>query len=160
MEPPPPSPTSAPPPEPGDKPLERKPARHLTLLAFAAITLSFVAVPGYGAGPILGVILLAISLVLRRRGYDVRRPIAAAISAFVISALSAGACQLFFLRPAEVSGADERRQDRVEERFERAFETSEAPPPPRRSREERPADASTLDAGAGFGDDAGSAATR
>lgn len=157
--------TSAPSPDPPPEPsgsssaprrLERKPARHLGLLGFAAIALSLVSVPSWGAGPLLATVLLAISLVLRRRGYDVRRPIAVAVTAYVISAISAAACQQLFLRPAEVSGKDERRQEKVEERFERAFEMSEAPPPPRRSGTR----ASTLDAGAGFGDDGGMAGER
>lgn len=129
------------------RPLERKPTRHLGLLAFAAIALSFVAVPSWGAGAVLATLLLVIALVLRARGYDARRPIRAAIAAYVISAVSAGACQALFLRPAEVTGREERRQDTVEERFERAFETSEAPPPPR----QKAPGASTPDAGAGAG---------
>jgi hypothetical protein len=124
--------------------LEGKRARHLTLLAFAAIALSFVSMPSYGVGPALAVILLIVCAIQRSRGYDVKRPMIAGVSALAISAISAGSCWWFFLRPAEVSGREERRQDRVEQRFEDAFEKKEAAPPPRR-----------LDGGSMFVDDAG-----
>jgi uncharacterized protein (TIGR03382 family) len=106
-----------------------------------------VSVPSYGAGPALALVLLVTSLILRRRGYNVRRPLAAALSAV--------ACEELFLRTAEVTGADERRQDRVEDAFDRAFEEKAAPPPPRRGRDRSDAGAGTLDGGAVFGDDAG-----
>lgn len=132
----------------------RAPPPGLRALAFAAIALSFVAVPGWGAGPALAIVLLAIALVLRRRGYQVRRALIAAALALVISAISAGSCVWFFLRPAEVSGRDEIRHGRADARFDDAFDRTAAPPPPRRHRAD--GGAATLDGGTAFGDDAGS----
>ena len=103
-------------------------ARGLTLLSIVAVGLSPFSVPTFGVGTALGVVLIGTAIILERRGYRARGPLAAGVIAVVVGATSAGACGWFFLRTAEVTGKEEIRQDRVEDRFDKAFETSERAP--------------------------------
>lgn len=102
----------------------RRRARGLTLWAFIALVLSPFSVPTFGAGFILGGLLIVVCVILWRRGLDARRPLAAGIVAVSISVVSAGACGVLFLRPAEVVGGEARRQGRIERRFDRAFDAA------------------------------------
>jgi hypothetical protein len=99
-------------------------ARGLTLISFLALVLSPFPIPTFGVGIALGVFLIVVCAVLMKRGYRARAPLAAGIVAVVVGAASAGACGWFVLRTVEVTGGEEVRQDRVEDRFERAFEDS------------------------------------
>lgn len=103
-------------------------ARGLTLLSIVALGLSPFSVPTFGAGTALGVVLIGIAIILERRGYRARGPLAAGVVSVVVGATSAGACGWFVLRTAEVTGKEEIRQDRVEDRFDQAFENSERAP--------------------------------
>lgn len=103
-------------------------ARGLTLLSILAVALSPFSIPTFGVGAALGVFLIIAGALLERRKLRARGPIAAGIVALVLSAVSAGACGWFVLRPAEVKGREERRQDRVEDRFDEAFKNSDRPP--------------------------------
>lgn len=103
-------------------------ARGLTLLSIVALLLSPFSIPTFGTGMGLGVILIGIAIILERRGYRARGPLAAGVVSVVVGATSAGACGWFVLRTAEVTGREEVRQDRVEDRFDKAFEKSERPP--------------------------------
>ncbi|MDP2341736.1 MAG: hypothetical protein Q8O67_12325 [Deltaproteobacteria bacterium] len=115
----------------GDVPLVELPkprARGLTLISILALVLSPFPIPTFGVGIALGVFLIVACIVLTRRGYRARAPLAAGVVAVVVGAASAGACGWFVLRTVEVTGGEEVRQDRVEDRFERAFEDSERAP--------------------------------
>jgi hypothetical protein len=128
----------------------RRRARGLTLWAILALALSPFSLATFGAGFFLGAGLVVVSVVLQRRGYRVRGPLAAGLVAVASSLGFAGACGWLFLRTAEVTGREEARQDRVERRFDRAFEAAAEAPPP--------VSASSTPAGAkhrASGDDAG-----
>ena len=108
--------------------LSKPRARGLTLLSTVALLLSPFSVATFGIGIGLGVVLIGTAIILERRGFRARGPLAAGIVAVVVGGTSAGACGWFVLRTAEVTGKEEVRQDRVEDRFERAFENSERAP--------------------------------
>jgi hypothetical protein len=89
-----------------------------------ALALAPFSVPTFGAGIALGIGLIVVGVVFQRRGFAARRYIAFGVVAVVLGVASAGACGWFVLRPAEVTGREERRQDRVEARFDSAFDSA------------------------------------
>jgi hypothetical protein len=113
---------------PEDAPRAKRRARGLTLWAIIAVALSPFSVATFGAGLVLGVGLIVVSLVLERRGLRARGPLAAGIAAVASSLLFAGACGWLVLRTAEVTGREEARQDRVERKFDRAFDAAGGAP--------------------------------
>jgi hypothetical protein len=78
----------------------------------------------------MGLLLLVVSVVLRRRGVHTRGLFLAGLLAVTLSLVSAGACGWLVLRTAQVSGREEARHDRVERRFDRAFDAAGRAPPP------------------------------
>jgi hypothetical protein len=111
-----------------DVPTRRRRARGLTLWAVVAVVLSPFSLATFGAGLFLGVGLIVASLLLERRGARARGPLIAGIVAVASSLISAGACGWLVFRTAEVSGREEARQERVERRFDRAFEAAGGAP--------------------------------
>ncbi|MBM4282485.1 MAG: cytochrome d ubiquinol oxidase subunit II [Deltaproteobacteria bacterium] len=107
----------------------RQRARGLTLWAVVAMALSPFSVPTFGAGALLGMALIVVALLLERRGIRARGPLVAGIVAVASSLAFAGACGFLVLRTAEVTGREEARQDRVERRFDRAFDAAGRAPP-------------------------------
>jgi hypothetical protein len=102
----------------------RRVVRGLWAASALALALAPFSVPTFGAGIALGVGLIVVGVVFQRRGFAARRYIAVGVIAVVLGVASAGACGWFVLRPAEVTGGEERRQDRVEARFNSAFDNA------------------------------------
>jgi hypothetical protein len=144
---------------PDDAPARRRRARGLTLWAIVAVALSPFSLATFGAGFFLGGGLIAVSLILERRGLRARGPLVAGIVAVASSLAFAGACGWLVFRTAEVTGRDEARQDRVERRFDRAFDAAGgAPTSSRSSRSSSPPASRAPPTGAEHspaGDDAG-----
>ena len=108
--------------------LEKKPARGLLAWSIVAILLSPFAIPTFGIGVALAIGLIVVAAIFQKRGFDARGHLAAGIVALSLGLVSAGACGWLFLRPAEVTGREAVRQDRVESRFDRFFNNAtEAP---------------------------------
>ena len=103
-------------------------ARGLAAWSVVALLLSPFAINTFGIGAALAIGLVVVSAVLQARGFDARRPMAAGIAALAINASSAGACGWLVLRTAEVTGREAVRQNNVELRFDRAFDSATAPP--------------------------------
>lgn len=97
-------------------------ARGLTLWAIVAVAMSPFSIPTGGVSVVVALGLIAVALVMRFRGFNATRPLVAGVVAVCGNMISAGACSYLFLRPAEVSGHEATRQDRVEDRFDRAFD--------------------------------------
>jgi len=109
--------------------LEKRPARGLLAWSIVAIVLSPFSIPTFGVGLALGVGLIIVAAIFQRRGFDARGHLAAGIVAVTLGVVSAGACGWLFLRPAEVTGKEATRQNRVEAKFDRFFNNAtEAPP--------------------------------
>ncbi len=109
--------------------LEKRPARGLLAWSIVALVLSPFSIPTFGIGLALGVGLIVVAAVFQKRGFDARGHLAAGIVAVALGVASAGACGWLFLRPAEVTGKEAVRQNRVEARFDRFFDNaSDAPP--------------------------------
>ncbi len=107
---------------------ERRRARGLTLWSVIALVLSPFSIPTLGMSAVIAAGLVVVSLVLRWRGFDARRPCVAGIVALVLNAVSAGACSWLVLRTAEVGGSEAARQETIERDFDRVFEDATKPP--------------------------------
>lgn len=116
--------------------LSRPRARGLTLLSVTAMGLAPFSIPTFGVGIALGVFLIITSFLLTRQGYRARGPLLAGIISVGLGCASAGACAWFVLRTAEVTGTEEAHQDRVEDRFDRAFSGSKSEPQVNRTEKE------------------------
>jgi hypothetical protein len=102
----------------------RRVVRGMWAWSALALVLAPFSVPTFGAGIVLGIGLIGVGVVFQRRGFAARRYIAVGVTAVVLGVASAGACGWFVLRPAEVTGREERRQDRVESKFDSAFDNA------------------------------------
>lgn len=102
----------------------RRVVRGLWAWSALALALAPFSIPTFGAGVALGVGLIVVGVVFQRRGFAARRYIVAGAVAVALGVASAGACGWFVLRPAEVTGREERRQDRIEHRFDSAFDSA------------------------------------
>jgi hypothetical protein len=103
-------------------------ARGLLVWSVVALAMSPFSIPTFGVGAALAVGLIVVAGILQSRGFDARRPLAAGIVALSLNAVSAGACSWLVLRTAEVTGREAVRQDKVEDRFDKAFDNATAPP--------------------------------
>jgi hypothetical protein len=128
--------------------------RGLTLLSIASVVGAFVSPLTLGISAIPAAILLAIAVILARRGYHVRRFVVCALVSLAITFVAITTWQRFFLSDAEVTGSEVIRHDRVEDSFDTAFGKAQAPPPGKKS---DAADSGALgdDAGFNIADDAG-----
>ena len=102
-------------------------ARGLLVWSVVALAMSPFSIPTFGVGAALAIGLIVVAAVLQSRGFDARRPLAAGIVALSLNAVSAGACSWLVLRTAEVTGREAVRQDKVEDRFDKAFDNATAP---------------------------------
>ena len=104
--------------------LDKRPARGLLAWSIVALVLSPFSIPTFGIGLALGIGLIVVAAIFQKRGFDARGHLAAGIVAVTLGVASAGACGWLFLRPAEVTGSEAVRQNRVEARFDRFFDNA------------------------------------
>ena len=105
--------------------------RLLGLLCACALVTAFFAVPTFFLSVPLSVALLVVGWQERRHGLPWALHVIFGLVSLLVTGLSAGACEYLVLREAEVKGSEALHQDRVEERFDDAFDTATAPPPPK-----------------------------
>ncbi len=121
--------TTSPPTKAKARRLDKKPARGLLAWSIVAVLLSPFSIPTFGIGVGLAIGLIVVAAVFQKRGFDARGHLAAGIVSLCIGLASAGACGWLFLRPAEVTGREAVRQERVENRFDRFFDRATDAPP-------------------------------